>query len=275
MAKPTRTVFCVSDHTGLTTATYAHSLVARFEDVVEAVYVMRPFADNMTKIDSVITEIDAIASRGVRPIVFATLTDETLRNRLNDADALVLGLFEHFVGRLADELGAEPTGTVGTYHSIGDTSAYQVRLDALDFTLMTDDGLGLRHYASADVIIVGVSRSGKTPSCLYLSMQYGLLAANYPLTLDELSSGALPDTLRPFRSKLFALTIDPVRLHQIRQKRRPDSEYSSIKMCTKEVSLAERLYRRESIPTADTTVQSIEEITSTIMEAMGQSSRLH
>ncbi len=274
MAGAIRTIFCVSDHTGLTAANYAHSAISRFENV-DAVYVMRPFADDIDKIDAVVSEIDAVAATGPRPIVFTTLTDETLRERISEADALVLGLLEHFVELLAGELAEQPSKNVGTWHSISDTSTYQLRLDALDFTLMTDDGLGLRHYANADIIIVGVSRAGKTPTCLYLSMQYGLLAANYPVTIDELKAGSLPETLRPFRDRLFGLTIDPVRLHQIRQKRRPDSEYSSMRICTDEVSLAERLFRRESIPFTDSTVQSIEEITSTIMRTMGLDNRLN
>lgn len=268
-----RVVVCVSDHTGLTAATFARSLVARF-DGLEASYLLRPFVDSQTKVDAVVTEVNNLAVTGLRPIVFSTLTDAVLWQRLREANALVLGLFEHFVDTLAEELHIEPGHTVGVAHSIRDTSLYQVRLDALDFSLTTDDGLGVRHYGSADLIVIGVSRAGKTPACVYMSMQYGLRAANYPLTMDELSGGSLPDSLQSYRPMLFALTIDPVRLHQIRQKRRPDSDYSSISRCTEEIGLAERLFRQEGIPTVDTTTHSIEEITSTIMEVKGLTSRL-
>lgn len=268
-----RVVVCVSDHTGLTAATFARSLVARF-DGLEASYLLRPFVDSQTKVDAVVTEVNNLAMTGLRPIVFSTLTDAVLWQRLREANALVLGLFEHFVDTLSEELHIEPGHTVGVAHSIRDTSLYQVRLDALDFSLTTDDGLGLRHYGSADLIVIGVSRAGKTPACIYMSMQYGLRAANYPLTMDELSGGSLPDSLQSYRPLLFGLTIDPVRLHQIRQKRRPDSDYSSISRCTEEIGLAERLFRQEGIPTVDTTTHSIEEITSTIMEVKGLTSRL-
>ena len=268
-----RPVVCVSDHTGLTAATFAHSLVARF-DGLEAAYLLRPFVDNREKVDAVVAEVDALAAKGPRPIVFSTLTDTALWQRLREANALVLGLFEHFVDTLAEELHLEPGHVVGAAHSIRDTSLYQVRLDALDFSLTTDDGLGIRHYGSADLIVIGVSHAGKTPASLYLSMQYGIRAANYPLTMDELSGGSLPESLRPYHRVLFGLTIDPVRLHQIRQKRRPDSDYSSLARCTQEVGLAERLFRQEGVPTVDTTTHSIEEITSTIMEVKGLTSRL-
>ena len=156
-----RPVVCVSDHTGLTAATFAHSLVARF-DGIEAAYLLRPFVDNREKVDAVVAEVDALAAKGPRPIVFSTLTDTALWQRLREADALVLGLFEHFVDTLAEELHLEPGHVVGAAHSIRDTSLYQVRLDALDFSLTTDDGLGIRHYGSADLIVIGVSRAGKT-----------------------------------------------------------------------------------------------------------------
>ena len=179
----------------------------------------------------------------------------------------MLGLFDHFVEELSAELHRTPSETVGSFHGIRDLAKYQARLDAVDFTLATDDGLGLRHYGDADIILVGVSRVGKTPTSLYMAMHHGINAANYPLTHEDLDHGALPQALSPHRGHLFGMTIDPVRLHQIRQKRRPDSEYSSLAVCTDEVNQAEQLFRRERIPIVNTTTQSIEEITATIMGA--------
>lgn len=260
----TRVVFCVSDHTGLTAETYAHSIVSRFR-TVKADYETRPFIDDMDKLSAVVEEIDTVARQGSRPIVFSTLTDPEMSSTLAKANALVLGLFDGFVEQLGAELGLEADTTVGMYHGIGDVGTYQVRLDALDFTLTTDDGLGMDRYQLADIIVVGVSRVGKTPTCLYLSMQYGLRAANYPLTGEDLESTELPSALRPYRDRLFGLTIDPTRLFQIRQKRRPDSSYSSFEQCTREVSAAERMFRANAIPTTDSTTRSIEEITATLM----------
>lgn len=260
-----RTVFCVSDHTGVTAETFAHSLMSRFESVVPA-YITRPFVDTVEKARELVDEIDQVAGTGERPIVFSTLTDKVLWDVLHESEALVLGMFEFFVDRLSSELDVEASKGVGRYHSINDTATYQLRLDAVDFALMTDDGVGLRHYPAADVVLVGVSRVGKTPTCLYLSMQYGIRAANYPLTVDDPSVTQLPEAIAALRDRLFGLTIDPIRLHQIRQKRRPDSPYSSLERCTEEVGRAERLLRSNGVATLDTTARSIEEITATIIE---------
>jgi len=273
MAEVTRTVYCVSDHTGITAEAFAHSLMTRF-DGVPTHYVVRPFIDSPERVDTVVAEVAAAAVAGPRPIVFSTLSDPVLRDRLRDADALVLGLFDHFVAELSTELRRSPSVVVGSYHGIRDLAKYQLRLDAVDFTLATDDGLGLRHYGDADIILVGVSRVGKTPTSLYMAMHHGVNTANYPLTSEDLDRGTLPGALVAHRSHLFGLTIDPVRLHQIRQKRRPDSVYSSMAICTREVNQAEQLFRRERIPTVNTTTQSIEEITATIIGTAGLQSRL-
>jgi regulator of PEP synthase PpsR (kinase-PPPase family) len=268
-----RSVFCVSDHTGITAEAFAHSLMTRF-DGVAVDYVLRPFTNSAERVDAVIAEVTVKASAGPRPIIFSTLTNRVLRDRLKQSDALVLGLFDHFIDDLSRELERSASDTVGSYHGIRDLARYQARLDAVDFSLATDDGLGLRHYSDADVILVGVSRVGKTPTSLYMAMHHGISTANYPLTHDDLSSPRLPAALQEHRSRLFGLTIDPIRLHQIRQKRRPDSEYSSLPMCTDEVNAAEQLMRRESIASVNTTTQSIEEIAATIMGSAELRSRL-
>lgn len=275
MVQLARTVFCVSDHTGVTAEAFAHSLISRFEEV-DASYVLRPFTDNMQKLEDVIDEINQVSERGgPRPIVCSTITNDNARARLRSVDALVLSLFDEFISNITDELGVEPTRAVGAYHGIRDLGKYQTRLDAVDFALATDDGLGTKLYPEADIILVGVSRAGKTPSCLYLSMQHGVKASNYPLTMDDLEGIELPDVLRAHQGRIFGLTIDPVRLHQIRQKRRPDSTYASLSRCTDEVSRAERLFRQLNIPFTDTTTLSIEEITATVLEAGELRSRLN
>ncbi len=260
-------MFCVSDHTGVTAEAMAHSLIARF-DRIEPHYVTRPFVDNAAKVEALVSEIDEIAATGPAPIVFSTIIDRQLAKTLRGANGLVLGLFKVFIDPLAEEFGVQPSATVGRYHGIGNTTRYQVRLDAVDYTLTTDDGLGLEHYQDADVILIGVSRVGKTPTCLYLAMQYGIRAANFPLTPEPpFDDHRLPEALQAHTDRLFGLTIDPIRLFQIRQKRRPDSPYASLERCGQEIELTERLYRTKRIPTLDTTARSIEEITATIIES--------
>lgn len=267
-----RTLFCVSDHTGLTTETLAHSLMTRFEGV-RATYVVHPFIDTKEKATEVVAEVDEAADGGARPIVFSTITDRGIYDVVKSADALVINLFDPFLGELAAELAEAPTHEVGVYHGISDTAKYDLRLDAVDFALSTDDGLGARHYGRADVIVVGVSRVGKTPTCLFMSMQYAIRAANYPITDDDATTG-LPPLLAPHSAKLYGLTLDPVRLHQIREQRRPGTAYSSIRQCSIDIQRAEELFRSERIPVIDTTAKSIEEITATIIEEASLTRRI-
>ena len=263
-----RTVFCVSDHTGVTAEAFAHSLMSRFDDV-DARYVVRSFASDAERVTSVVAEIRNAAEAGEKPVVFSTITNQAMRELLKGSGALVLGLFDYFIDELAAELGSSASAKVGSYHGIRDLAKYQTRLDAVDFSLATDDGLGTKSYGQADAILIGVSRVGKTPTSLFMAMHHGLFAANYPLADQDLDSSRLPGPLQDHRHKLFALTIDPVRLHQIRSKRRPDSTYAALAACTVEVSSAERLFRRERIPTTNTTTRSIEEIAATIVSFAG------
>lgn len=268
-----RLVYCVSDHTGVTAEVFARSLMARFDDV-DVRYIVRSFVNDAERVEAVVAEIVAAIENDEVPIVFSTLTDTTLRSRLKEGGALVLGLFDHFVDELAEELNTPLSNVVGSYHSIRDLTMYQARLDAVDFSLATDDGLGTEHYTDADIILVGVSRAGKTPTSLYMAMHHGLCAANYPLTPEDLEATSLPPVLQPHRDKLFGLTIDPVRLHQIRQRRRPDSDYAALPTCTNEVNRAELMFREERIPTTNSTTQSIEEMAATIMSSVGLRGRL-
>lgn len=273
MTQGKRTVFCVSDHTGVTAEVIAHSLISRF-DGIDARYATRPFVDDPAKVQALVEEIDREEARGAPPLVFSTIIDPELKATLERAKGVVMGLFEPFEDALAHELGVQPSLTIGRYHSISNAVTYQLRLDAVEYALATDDGLGLEHYRSADVILVGVSRVGKTPTCLYLAMQYGIRAANFPLTPDMLDDRRLPEALNGHTDRLYGLTIDPVQLFQIRQKRRPDTLYSSLEGCAEEVEISEWLYRTKRILTLNTTVRSIEEITATIIDTAGLVRRL-
>jgi hypothetical protein len=264
-----RTCFLVSDHTGISAEVLAGALLAQFAGL-ELRKVTLPFVYSEPRVAEVLGAIErAREEDGARPLVFSTLINPHLRERLRSADALVMDFFDPFIPRIEAELGQRSSQRVGGAHSFVDGPVYQRRIDAVHFALSTDDGLHCEHYDIAEIIVVGVSRSGKTPTCLYLALQYGIHAANYPVTDEDLRHSRLPEPLRPYVSRLCGLTIDPQRLHQIRQGRRPDSPYAAIETCRREVTQVEGLFQRYRIPTVDTSAASVEEIAITVMERTG------
>jgi regulator of PEP synthase PpsR (kinase-PPPase family) len=264
-----RTVFFVSERTGVTAETLGKSLLTQFEPH-EFDRVTLPFTDTVDKADAAVRRINAVAAeQGVRPIVFSTLLREELRARFIPVSGLVLDFFEGFLAPLEHELHTRPSRTSGRAHGMWDTVAYDRRIEATHFALGNDDGAHTADYDAADVILIGVSRTGKTPTCLYLALAYGVFAANYPLSDDELESGTLPKLLEPYRGKLYGLTIAPERLQQIRRERRPVGRYASAEQVRFELRSAEALFRRYQVPYVDATAFSIEEIASTILSATG------
>ena len=174
--------------------------------------------------------------------------------------------FQTFVAPLEQELQVKSTHTIGRIHNVVDSEEYKNRIEAINYSLAHDDGQSHKNLAEADVILVGVSRSGKTPTSLYLAMQYGIKAANYPLIPDDFERGKLPSALPPFKHKLFGLTITPERLSEIRNERRAGSKYAALENCRYEVNEAERMMRREGIRWLSSTTKSIEEISTTILQ---------
>ena len=177
-----------------------------------------------------------------------------------------LDTFGTFIAPLEQELGLKSNHRVGRFTDISQSKAYNARIEAINFSLEHDDGQTHKDLDSADVILVGVSRSGKTPTSLYLAMQHGMKAANYPLIPDDFERRQLPPALVPHRKKIFGLTIDPLRLSEIRNERRPDSRYASLQNCRYEVSEAEAMMRRAGVRWLSTTTKSIEEIATTILQ---------
>lgn len=264
-----RTVFFVSDQTGVTAETLGRSLLTQFE-AHEFDQVTLPFIDTVDKADEVVKRINAVAAeQGSRPLVFSTLVQDELRERFIRVSGLFLDFFEAFLAPLERELQTKSSHTIGRAHGMKDAGAYDRRIDATNFALRNDDGARTADYEAADVILIGVSRTGKTPTCLYLALAYGVFAANYPLSEDELESGNLPRVLEPFRGKLYGLTISPDRLQQIRRERRPVGRYASAEQVRFELRSAEGLFRRYQVPFVDTTSFSIEEIASTILSGTG------
>jgi regulator of PEP synthase PpsR (kinase-PPPase family) len=269
-----RTVFFVSDQTGVTAETMGHSLLTQFEGM-EFRQVTLPFISTVDKAVEATRRIDATAMEdGLRPVVFSTLVRDELRRVVKGSNGLFLDFFDAFLGPLEGELEVKSSERAGRAHGIADQLVYSARIDATNFALAADDGAVSADYERADVVLIGVSRSGKTPTCIYMAMQYGVFAANYPFTEDDFESKQLPVPVRAQTRKLFGLTIAPTRLQQIRNERRPGSRYASIAQCEFEVRSAENLLQRHGIPSIDTTECSIEEIASRIIDRMGIERRL-
>ena len=263
-----RTVYFISDSTGITAETIGNSILAQFEGVQFDKHRLS-FVDDAQKAERAAQRIKALhAQEGLRPIVVSTLTDPVLCAIVGNSGALMLDVFEPFIGPLERELGAKHSGAVNRSHGLVDFDKYEARINATNYAITHDDGIDV-DYANSDLILVGVSRSGKTPTCLYMALHYGVSAANYPLTDEDLERLELPPRLLPYKDRLYGLTIDPLRLAQIREQRRAGSRYATLKQCRWELEQADRLMRQAGIPSLNTTHVSIEEIASKIFDRFG------
>ncbi|MEO8536898.1 MAG: pyruvate, water dikinase regulatory protein [Betaproteobacteria bacterium] len=261
-----RTVFFISDRTGITAEMLGNSLLTQFESVGFN-RVTIPFVDSMEKAADAVREVNARGeAEGLRPIVISSVVDEAMSEAIRrDARALTLDMFQIFIAPLEAELDAKSSHAAGRSHGIANSHEYFSRMEAINFTQAYDDGAATRDLDKAQVILVGVSRCGKTPTSLYLALQFGVRAANFPLTPDDFADRKLPASLATLRDRLFGLTIHPDRLREIREERRPGSRYAQLESCRQEVREAEHLMQQNGIPMLDTTSKSIEEIATTIL----------
>lgn len=264
-----RTICFVSDRTGITSETLGQALLAQFEGV-ETRTVTMPFVSTLQEARGVVERINAIArTEQARPIIFSTLVDDDVRALVKEANGFFLDFFDAFLAPLESELEVRSAHVTGraTPGAAADP-AHSARIDATNFALANDDGAGARDYRSADLILIGVSRTSKTPTSLYLALQYGIFTANYPLTDEDLETGRLPKVLQPYVGKLYGLTIGAERLQLIRQERRPGSRYASPQQVRYEVRTALALFERQGIPHLDVSECNVEEIASRILDRM-------
>ena len=269
-----RSVFFISDGTAITAETLGHSLLAQFPNVKFDIHII-PYISSEEAATSVVAEINARALQdGEKPLVFDTLVDPYVREIINTANAVNLDVFEGLISKLSDELQVLPTTLVGQTHAVTDTASYKARIDAVHFALDNDDGARTRHYDKADLILIGVSRSGKTPTSIYLSLQFGIRVANYPLTEEDLDDNRLPAVLRPHKNKLFGLMIDADRLVAIRTERKANSRYASFSQCQMELRAIEGIYISEGIKYLNVSEMSSEEISTRVLQMTGLKRRI-
>lgn len=269
-----RSVFFISDGTAITSETLGRSILSQFGTVPFETRVI-PYVDTLERADEAVNQINLAHKRdGLRPLVFDTIVDPTIRERINAADAFNLDIYEGLVGKIAEEIQVAPTSATGNAHGDVDSETYKARIDAVHFALDNDDGARTTHYDAADIILIGVSRSGKTPTSLYLALQFGIRAANYPLTEDDLYENTLPKALKPYKDKLFGLVIDTDRLVKIREERRSGSRYASYQQCQQELRAIQGIYISQGIPNIDVSTMSIEEIATRILQMTGLKRRI-
>lgn len=260
-----RTIFYISDSTGITAETLGHSLITQFPQFTfEQIAI--PYITSLEKAQEAVIQINnASKTNQAKSIVFSTLVKAEIRNIFIEADCLFMDLFDRLIGPLEDELQSKYAQDVGKFHTINNVNTYDARIAAIEFALKTDDGVNVKDYNNAELILLGVSRSGKTPTCLYLALKFGIFTANYPLTEEDLLSDQLPASLLPYKNKLFGLLITPERLQQIRQQRMPHSKYSSLAQCQRELQITKQMLQKSSIPYLESTSFSIEELAAQII----------
>lgn len=262
-----RTAFYISDGTAITSEVFGHALLSLFP--TEFKHETIPFVETIEKAVEVKARINKICARSNEPaLVFHTFVNNEIREIIDSCDGVIYNFLEHFVAPLEQQLGMKAKPIAHRAHSIHENS-YDYRIEAVNYALNNDDGTNVTNYDEADVILVGVSRSGKTPSSLYLALQYGIKAANYPFTDDDMEELKIPNFLKPYKKKLFGLTIDAQRLVDIREGRMSNSKYASARQCKMEVREVEKLYKKERIPFVNTTKFSVEEITAKILSETG------
>ncbi|MFA5083699.1 MAG: pyruvate, water dikinase regulatory protein [Hydrogenophilaceae bacterium] len=270
---PERPVFIISDHTGITAEIIGKSILSQFPGEAFATESL-PFVDTLDKAEDAVNRIrDAWKVSSLKPLVFSTMTDPAARAVLDASGAVVMDVYGHFLGMMIGELGRPAIPMKGQSHSASDAGAYHDRIDAVNFSLAADDGLATQKYEQADLILIGVSRSGKTPTSLYMAMQYGMKVANYPLTPENFEQPGLPESLKPYLHKLRGLTLRPQRLAAIRSERRPNSSYAALETCRQELEQAARMMAEANIPVLDSSTRSVEEIAALLRQSLLKAAR--
>ncbi len=264
-----RDVFYISDGTAITCETLGHSILGQFPFTVFEQTI--PFVENSVKAQEVVQRIEQVASNSeTKPLVFLSTVVPEIKAIIMQADAHIYDVLSMLVDPIQKDLQLEATPQLQRSRSVSkDEKAYYDRISAVEYTLGHDDGISLKNIEQADLILLGVSRSGKTPTSLYMALQFGVRVINYPFISEDMEALRLPAIFEVYRHKLFGLTIDTDRLSEIRHERLADSAYASEIQCRSELENVEKLFRREAIPFINTSSLSVEEISARILQKTG------
>ena len=264
-----RDVFYISDGTAITAETLGHAILGQFS--LDLQQTTLPFVESTERAKQVKNLINQSNEKyGIQPLVFYSMVIPEIKQIIEQANALFYDVLKVLVEPLERDLAIKATPQLQRSHSINkDSASYHNRIAAIEYTLAHDDGISLNHLEQADIILLGVSRCGKTPTSLYLAMQFGLRAVNYPFIADDMSALKLPKAIEPYRFKTFGLTIDIERLVAIRNERLADSNYASPEQCQDELQKVEAMFRREAIPYLNTSSLSVEEISTRLLSMSG------
>ena len=263
-------VYYISDSTGILITNLAHALLCQFPEINfhEEKF---PFVRTVEEAEKILAYILKHSS-GRRPIIFSTITDPKVRQVLDSPEVEFFDAFDYFLQRLENSLEATALRVPGFSRHIDHISMAD-RVEAIHFCLEHDDGTRVQEYDEANVIMLGVSRTGKTPVSVYLATQMGLKAANFPLTSEHLDVYQLPEHIRRNRKCAIGLTTTPELLHSVREKRYAGSKYAHFSTCREEIRKAEQIFERYQIPIVNTAGKSIEEIATQVTQEMGLSKK--
>lgn len=261
-----KNIYYISGCTGIVATDVGKSLLSQFPETNfhEEKF---PFIKNLSDAQKTINYI-LEQSVGVKPIIFSSLVNPEVREVFNRPEVELFDIYDAFLGRLENCLDDKPLLLPGSSRHVDD-SGISKRAKAIDYCLEHDDGRKIVDYNKADVIVLGVSRSGKTPLSIYLATHIGLKVANYPLTEETLNNYKLPKEVNENITKTVGLTLDHEILSTIRQERYPDSNYAKRSVCIQELRQAEQIYQNYKIPYINTSRKSIEELAAQILQEIG------
>ena len=262
----TKDVYYVSGSTAILAEDMGKALLAQFHGIrfrEEKIPFIHTPDDAKKALAHILRQSD-----GTQPLLFCTIMDQATRDVFNCPQVQFFDIFLNTLEALEKALESKALREPG-YSRHFTISKMDKRVDAIHFSLEHDDGTRTAEYDEAEIILIGVSRSGKTPVSIYLATHMELKAANFPLTSDHLEHYELPKDIVRNRKRVVGLTSSPQYLHNIREKRYAGSSYASLANCTRELQQAKQLFMRHNIKILNVEGRSIEEIAVQAIQAIG------